>query len=334
MSKKEKIRWGILSTASIGTVKVIPAMQRGEFTEVTAISSRDQAAAQTAADSLGIPRAHGSYEALLADMEVDAIYNPLPNHLHVEWSIKALEAGKHVLSEKPIGLSAAEGERLAEAGARHPDLKLMEAFMYRHHPQWVKAKELAHSGAIGTFRTIQSFFSYFNDDPSNIRNMADIGGGSLLDIGCYNISLSRYLFEAEPQRVCGMVDYDPEMAVDRIASGMLDFGGSRTSTFTCSTQMTPYQRVHIFGTEGRIEIEIPFNAPPDVPCLLSHQHGEDPVERIELPSCDRSTIQGALFARAILDDQPSPTPISDGIKNMRVIEAIVASGKSGEWVQP
>lgn len=334
MSTRDKIRWGILSTAKIGTAKVIPAMQKGQFTEVSAICSRNPEAAQAAADSLGIPRAHGSYEALLADPEVDAIYNPLPNHLHVEWSIKALEAGKHVLSEKPIGLSAADGQRLVDAGARHPQLKLMEAFMYRHHPQWLKAKELATSGAIGMLRTIQSFFSYFNDDPSNIRNMADIGGGALLDIGCYNISLSRFLFDGEPERVCGLVDYDPVMAIDRIASGILDFGDSRTSTFTCSTQLTPYQRVHIFGTEGRIEIEIPFNAPPDVACVLFSQHGEEAVERIEIPTADQYTIQGDLFARAVLDDLPVPTPIGDGIKNMNVIEAVVASGKSGGWVRP
>jgi predicted dehydrogenase len=210
----------------------------------------------------------------------------------------------------------------------------MEAFMYRHHPQWLKAKELATGGAIGSFRTIQSFFSYYNDDPSNIRNMAEIGGGALLDIGCYNISLSRFLFDAEPQRVCGLVEYDPEMGVDRVASGMLDFGGSRTSTFTCSTQMTPYQRVHIFGTGGRVEIDIPFNAPPDVPCILFHQRGEGAIERIEIPTTDQYTVQGDLFARAVLDDLPVPTPIDDGIKNMRVIEAIVASGKSGSWVSP
>lgn len=334
MSDKKKIRWGILSTAHIGTAKVIPAMQRGELTEVVAISSRTQEAAQAAADSLGIPRAHGSYESLLADPEVDAIYNPLPNHLHVGWSIKALEAGKHVLSEKPIGLTAAEGQQLADAGARHPELKLMEAFMYRHHPQWIKAKELATDGSIGQFRTIQSFFSYFNDDPANIRNIAGIGGGALLDIGCYNISLSRFLFDAEPERVCGLVENDPVMEVDRIASGMLDFGGSRTSTFSCSTQLAPFQRVQIFGTGGRIEIDIPFNAPPDVPCLLFLQSGDGAAQRIEIPTTDQYTIQGDRFAKAILENLPVPTPISDGIKNMQVIEAIVSSAKSGEWTKP
>jgi len=333
-SNHRKIRWGILSTANIGTAKVIPAMQRGEFTEVVAISSRSQEAAQAAADSLGIPRAHGSYAALLADPEVDAIYNPLPNHLHVEWSVNALEAGKHVLSEKPIGLTAAEGRQLAAAGARHPELKLMEAFMYRHHPQWLKAKQLATDGSIGKLRTIQSFFSYFNDDPTNIRNLADIGGGALLDIGCYNISLSRFLFDSEPERVSGLVEFDPVMGIDRIASGMLDFGGGRTSTFTCSTQLSPYQRVLIFGTEGRIEIEIPFNAPPDVPCILLLQHGANPIERIEIPTVDQYTIQGDLFAQAILHNLPVPTPIGDGIHNMQVIEAVLASANSGAWTKP
>jgi len=334
MSDQKKIRWGVLSTAHIGTAKVIPAMQRGKFSQVDAISSRSAESAQAAAGSLGIPRAHGSYEALLADPEVDAIYNPLPNHMHVEWSIKALEAGKHVLSEKPIGLTAEEGRTLADAGARHPELKLMEAFMYRHHPQWIKAKELATGGAIGTLRTIQSFFSYFNDDPANIRNMANIGGGALLDIGCYNVSLSRFLFDAEPGRVCGLVEYDPEMGVDRLASAILEFGGGKTSTFTCSTQITSFQRVNIYGTEGRIEIEIPFNAPPDVPCIVFHQRGDDPVERIEIPTTDQYTVQGDLFSRAILEDLPVPTPIEDGIKNMQVIEALVASDKSGAWTTP
>lgn len=325
------IRWGILSTAKIGTVKVIPAMQRGTHCAVTAIASRDLARAQEAAAQLGIPRAYGSYEELLADPEVDAIYNPMPNHLHVPWSIAALEAGKHVLCEKPIALSVAEAETLVEAGRRHPELKLMEAFMYRHHPQWQRARELVAGGAIGELRTIQSFFSYFNNDPGNIRNMPAIGGGGLMDIGCYNISLSRLIFGAEPARVCGLVEYDPQFQTDRIASGMLDFGAG-SATFTCSTQLASYQRVNIFGTTGRIEIEIPFNAPPDKPCRMWHQHPGG-TDEILLPAVDQYTIQGDLLALAILNDTPVPTPIGDAVANMRVIEAIVASGRSGGWVQ-
>ena len=329
----KKVRWGILSTAKIGVAKVIPAMQKGALTEVVAIASRSREKAQQAAASLGIPRAHGSYEELLADPEVDAVYNPLPNDQHVPWSIRALEAGKHVLCEKPIGLSAAEGRRLAEAGRRHPKLKLMEAFMYRHHPQWRAAKELVDSGQIGQLRTIQTFFSFYNEDPANIRNDPGMGGGALMDIGCYAISLSRWLFGAEPARVMGLVEYDPRFRVDRLASAILDFGAG-TATFTCSTQVAPFQQVQVIGTEGRIELsEVPFNAPSDRPCAIVHQRGEA-TSRIEFEACDQYTIQGDLFARAILDDSPVPTPVDDAVRNMEVIEAIVASGRGGGWVRP
>jgi predicted dehydrogenase len=327
-----KIRWGIISTAKIGVEKVIPAMQQGKYTEVTAIASREVERAQATAQQLGIPKAYGSYEQLLQDPDVDAIYNPLPNHLHVPLSIQALEAGKHVLCEKPIALTSEEALSLVEVSQRHPKLKVMEAFMYRHHPQWQLAKSLALNGEIGELRTIQSFFSYFNSDPSNIRNMAEIGGGGLMDIGCYPISLSRFIFDAEPNRVFGLVDYDPKMHVDRLASAIMDFG-TGTASFTCSTQLVPYQRVNIFGTQGRVEIEIPFNAPPDEPCRV-YQQDEDAIEEIQLDVCDQYTIQGDLFARAVLDDTDVPTPLADAVANMKVIEAIVRSGKSGTWESP
>jgi predicted dehydrogenase len=325
-----KVRWGILSTAGIGTEKVIPAMQRGEYCEVAAIASRSRETAAAAAARLGIAKAYGSYEELLADPDIDAVYNPLPNHLHVPWSVRALEAGKHVLCEKPIGLTSAEAQELVEAGRRHPHLKLMEAFMYRHHPQWRRALQIVSGGGIGELRTVHSFFSYYNDDPANIRNQADIGGGGLMDIGCYNISLSRLLFGTEPRRVLGIVEYDPQLQVDRLASGVLDFGRG-TATFTCSTQLTPYQRVNIFGTTGRVEIEIPFNAPPDRPCRMWHQT-ERGIEEIVLDTVDQYTIQGDLFARTVLDDTPVPTPIEDAVANMRVLEAVVESSRVGGWV--
>jgi predicted dehydrogenase len=282
------------------------------------------------ARQLGIPKAYGSYEELLADPDVDAVYNPLPNHLHVPWSIKAIEAAKHVLCEKPIGLTSAEGQELLDAARQHPELKVMEAFMYRHHPQWQLAKQLVGEGQIGELRTIQTLFSYYNDDPNNIRNMADIGGGGLMDIGCYCISLSRFIFDGEPERVCGIVEYDPVMKVDRLASGMMDFGRG-TSTFTCSTQLSDYQRVHIVGTEGRVEIEIPFNAPPDRPCKVWHQRGEE-IEEILLDTCDQYTIQGDLFSQAVLNDSDVPTPLEDAVANMKVIEAIIESAEGGTWV--
>jgi len=325
-----KLRWGILSTARIGTEKVIPAMQRGKRCEVVAIASREQGKADAAAKRLGIRKAHGSYEALLADPQVDAVYNPLPNHLHVPLSIAALEAGKHVLVEKPIGLSAEEGQKLVDAAAAHPKLKIMEAFMYRHHPQWQRAKQLATSGAIGRFRTVQTFFSYYNVDAGNIRNQAEIGGGGLADIGCYCVSLARFLFDDEPRRVIGLVEYDEQFRTDRMASGMLEFAAG-TATFTCSTQLAPYQRVNIVGTEGRVEIDIPFNAPPDRPCTMRHQTAAG-IEEIALPVCDQYTIQGELFAEAVLDDKPAPTPLTDAVANMRVLESLVTSAKTGSWV--
>ena len=325
-----KIRWGVLSTANIGVAKVLPAMQRGALCDVTAIASRNLAKAQATAKQLGIPKAYGSYEELLADPEIDAIYNPLPNHLHVPWSIKAIEAGKHVLCEKPIALTTAEAQTLADAAKQHSQLKVMEAFMYRHHPQWQRARQIVSAGGIGALRTIQSFFSYYNDDPGNIRNQADIGGGGLMDIGCYNISISRFIFDAEPQRVCGIVEYDPQLKTDRLASGMLDFGRG-TATFTCSTQLASYQRVNIFGDTGRIEIEIPFNAPPDRPCKIWHQRAGI-IDEIVFDVCDQYTLQGDALARAILDDTPVPTPIEDAVANMAVIEALVRSAKSEAWV--
>lgn len=325
-----KVRWGILSTANIATTKVIPAMQQGIYCEITAIASRSLEKARAAATQLHIPKAYGSYEELLADPEIDAIYNPMPNHLHILWSIKALQAGKHVLCEKPIALTAAEAQTLADTARQYPHLKVMEAFMYRFHPQWERARQLVHTGKIGSLRTIQSFFSYYLDEPHNVRNRADAGGGGMLDIGCYTISSARFIFGAEPQRVFGTVEYDPQLKVDRLASAILDFG-SGTSTFTCSTQLSPYQRVNIFGTEGRVEIEIPFNAPPDQPCKIWYQHGDE-VEDILLDACNQYTAQGDLFSQAVLNDSAVPTPITDAVANMKVIDAIFRSAKSGTWV--
>jgi len=327
-----KVRWGILSTANIGIEKVIPAMQQGEHCEIVALASRNLETALEKTRQLAIPKAYGSYEELLADSQVEAIYNPLPNNLHLEWSIKALEAGKHVLCEKPLTMSAIQAQELLDTARKYPQLKIMEAFMYRFHPQWQRARQLVSSGKLGSLRTIQSFFSYYLEDPHNIRNLPEAGGGGLMDIGCYNISLSRFIFEAEPQRVMGMVEYDARFKTDRLASGILDFGNGNSATFTCSTQLANYQRVNIFGTKGRIEIEIPFNAPNDQPCRMWFQN-ETGIEEIILPKCDQYTIQGDLFSQAILDDTPVPTPLTDGVANMAVIEAVVKSASTNAWVQ-
>ncbi len=326
----DKIRWGVLSTAKIARQLVIPAIERSQLGTVTAIASRDLDKAQAAASDSDIPGAYGTYEALLDDPDVDAVYNPLPNHLHVPWSIRALEAGKHVLCEKPIGLSAAEGEELVAAAAAHPQLKVMEAFMYRFHPQWRTARSLVRDGSIGQLRTIQTFFCYHNTDPKNIRNQAEIGGGALLDIGCYAVSLSRFIFDAEPQRVLGQVERDPALGVDRLASAVLEFFQG-TSTFTCGTQLAPYQRVNILGTSGRIEIEVPFNAPIDRLTRIWLQRG--PIaEEMPFDACNQYTLQVDAFARAVRDDAPVPTPLADAVANMRVIERIFASAEQGSWV--
>lgn len=324
-----RIRWGILSTAKIGLTKVIPAMQKSQVCEVAAIASRSLGKAKDAARNLGIPNAYGSYEELLADPNVDAIYNPLPNHLHVPWTANAIQAGKHVLCEKPIGLDTAEARTLVEMSANYPQIKVMEAFMYRFHPQWIKCKSLVHSGRIGELKTIQSFFSYHNVDPDNIRNKADIGGGGLMDIGCYCISLSRFLFEKEPDRVAGIAEYDPVLRTDVLTSGILDFS-SGTGTFTCSTQLIPYQRVNIFGTKGRLEIEIPFNTPPDKETRL-WLHGRSGTEEFCFDPCDQYTLQADSFVKAILDDSDVPTSLEDAVGNMKVIDAILESARTRAW---
>lgn len=332
MSKK--IRWGVLSTAAIGVKKVIPAMQLGRYSVVTAMASRDFARARAAADALGIEKAYGSYEELLADPEIDAIYNPLPNQLHVPWTAKAAEAGKHVLCEKPLSLTVAEAESLLEVRAR-TGVKIGEAFMIRSFSQWLRLRELLASGRIGELRSVMAAFSYFNADPNNIRNKVESGGGALYDIGCYCIQAARYAFNAEPKRVVGLIERDPTLHTDRLTSAMLDFDGGQ-AVFSCSTQLVPYQRVHFLGTKGRIEIEIPFNAPKDRPTRLFIDETGDlfggGIVTEEFPTADQYTMQGDAFSRAILENTPVTVPLEEGIANMRVIEALFRSAESGGWV--
>ncbi|HUS06308.1 MAG TPA: Gfo/Idh/MocA family oxidoreductase, partial [Bryobacteraceae bacterium] len=316
--------------------KVIPAMQRGAWSEVTAIASRDLSKARQAAVPLGIAKAYGSYEELLADPAVDAIYNPLPNHLHVPWSIRAAEAGKHVLCEKPIGLTAAESLELIRVRNR-TGVKIGEAFMVHSHPQWLRAREIAASEEFGDLRSIIGAFSYFNRDPRNIRNVPAYGGGAIMDIGCYPITMSRFLFRQEPRRVLGLLDRDPEMGTDRLSSAILEFPGGH-SIFTCSTQLVPYQRMNIMGTRASIELPIPFNAPPDRPTELFVDTGADLFgggrRREEFPVCDQYTIQGDLFSRAIRENAEVPSSIEDGVWNMAVLDALFRSSQSGHWEAP
>jgi predicted dehydrogenase len=323
-----RLRWGILSTAAIGRTKVIPGIQRAEHCDVVAIASRDLAMAERVAAELAIPTAYGSYEALLADSNVDAIYVPLPNHLHAAWSIAAIEAGKHVLCEKPLAMTVRDAERMIEAAER-AGVKLMEAFMYRLHPSWVAAREIVASGRIGRLKTVHSWFSYYNDDPANIRNVLAAGGGALYDIGCYSVNLSRMLFGGEPTGVDAIVVRDPLNGTDVVTSGILAFGDGLAS-FTCSTRVEDDQRVDIYGTAGRISIEIPFNIPPDRPTrVFVTAGGEPPVapdtETLTFETADPYTVEAEAFALAVLEGRPVPVPPRDAIGNLRVIERILAS---------
>ncbi len=323
------IRWGILSTANIGMAKVTPAIHAAPNCEVVGIASRDQDRARAAAAELGIARSFGSYEALLEDENIDAVYIPLPNDMHAEWTMKAASAGKHILCEKPLAMSQRQATEMVSA-CEDAGVLLVEAFMYRHHPSWVKALSLVGDGSIGELVAVQSWFSYFNDDPANIRNRVENGGGAIMDIGCYNINLSRLLFGSEPTAVRSSVYRDPAMGIDTLSSAVLEFGQGQHSTFTCSTRSESYQRVHIVGTDGRIEIEIPFNIPPHLPTRIFLTRGGDPpvapaTETLTFEPADQYSIQAELFARALTDDTPPPVSSHDAIGNMGVIDAILGT---------
>ena len=331
-----KIRWGVLGVAKIATEKVIPAMQLGQWCEVTAIASRDLEKARAAAARLGISTPYGTYDDLLADKDVDAIYNPLPNHLHVPWTIKAAERGKHVLCEKPIALSADEARQLVAVRDR-TGVKIQEAFMVRTHPQWLKVKDLVSGGRIGDVRSILGVFGYTNRDPANIRNRREFGGGALMDIGCYLVNASRFIFGREPLRAMGAVERDPEMGTDRLTSILLDFGTGH-SAGSCSTQMVPSQHLQIFGTAGRIELPIPFNAPPDRPNRIIVDTGTDlfggGISQLDIGVCNQYTIQGDLFSKSILDDAEVVLALEDAVRNMACIDAIFTSAETGRWEVP
>jgi len=327
----DTLRWGILSTADIARRKVVPGMRKARRCEIVAIASREAGRAEAVAAELGIPRAHTSYEALLADPEVDAVYVPLPNHLHAEWSIAAARAGKHVLCEKPLALTADDAQRMIEVASTE-GVTLMEAFMYRLHPSWQAVAELVRSGEIGRLVSVQSWFSYFNDDATNIRNIRAVGGGALFDIGCYSVNLSRLLFDAEPRQVSAALVRDAATGVDVLTSAILAFDGG-IATFTCSTRAEDDQRVHIYGTTGRISIGIPFNIPPDRPTEVYVSAGGDPpvapdTRVLTFEVADPYTVEAERFAAAVLDGQPAPVPPHDAVANLRVIERIFQAAEA------
>ena len=330
----EKVRWGILSTAKIAREQVIPGMKNGDLTEVVAIASRDRQRAKEAATKLGIPKAYNSYEALLADPEIDAVYNPLPNHLHAPLTIKALEAGKHVLCEKPIALNAEEAREIEAAQAKSGKLAA-EAFMVRFHPQWQRAREIARSGRLGDVQAMQTFFSYHLTDTDNIRNQVETGGGSLYDIGCYAVATARYVFGEDPVRVVGLFDRDPLSLTDRLASGLAEFPAGRHLTFTCATQLARAQRVQIAGSKARLEIQVPFNPKRDQATRILLDDGRDliggGVEVEEFSPVDQYQRQGDAFSRAVLEGSSLEFPMADAVMNMRIIDALFRSERSKAW---
>lgn len=332
----KKVCWGILGAAKIAVKDVIPAMQLGKFSQIVAIASRNPDKAKQIAADLNIPKFYGSYEDLLADSEIEAVYIPLPNHLHAEWTIKAAQAGKHVLCEKPLGMNAQEVRRIIEIQTQ-TDVKIQEAFMVRTHPLWLTAKELVNSGKIGNLQTTSMFFSYFNDDKSNIRNKIEMGGGALMDIGCYCINFSRFIFNDEPKKVLGLIERDSQTKIDKLTSAILDFPRGQ-ATFTCSTQLVPYQRMQIFGTKGRLEIEIPVNFPSDLSTRIFIDNGSDfsgkNIETIEIEAANKFTIQGDLFSQAVLEKTKQAISLEDSFKNMATIDAVFRSAKTGSWEIP
>ena len=334
MTALEPVRWGILGAANIAVKKVIPAMRASRLAVPVAIASRDIAKARAAAAALGIPRAYGSYEELLADTDVEAVYNPLPNHLHVPWSIRAAQAGKHVLCEKPIALSASEARTLLAArDANH--VQIAEAFMVRTHPQWQEVERVIASGRVGGLRLMTAHFSYYRRDPADIRSQLASGGGALMDVGCYPIFIARWMFGAEPDAVVAMIERDPDLEIDRLTSAMMRFPTGQ-ATFTCAGQLGPYQRVHLFGERGRIEVEIPFNAPPDRPCRIFVDDGSQfagaSAEVIETPATDQFTVQADRFSEAVRGVGTVPVSLETSVGNMEVIDALFRSAERGGWV--
>ena len=328
----KSVQWGVLGVSGHYRLRCSAPLRRAQGMEMRGVASRSLDRARAAAAEFGMPEAYGSYEDLLKDPAIDAVYIPLPNHMHLEWIKKSADAGKHILCEKPLGLNAAEVQEAIDYTTKKGVL-LMEAFMYRLHPQWVTARELGEIGEIGAVNAVQGHFFYNNQDPDNIRNRSDAGGGGILDIGCYAVSSARFMVGREPERVVSAIDWDRSFGTDRLASGILDFGDGVQATFTVGTQTYSQQKVQVFGTGGTLRVELPFNAYPDVPLAVHVETGVG-HRRIERGPADQYQIQFEAFSEAVRTGGPVPTPIEDALANQKVLDALFRSGKSGSWERP
>lgn len=322
------VAFGVLGVSTHYTLRLSDPMSRTPLFGRAAIASRSAARAADAARQLGFATSYGSYEALLADPKIEAVYIPLPNHMHLEWIRKSADAGKHVLCEKPLGLSADEAAEARDYCAQKGVL-LMEAFMYRFHPQWQRARELVAIGEIGAIHTIHATFSYRNDDPDNIRNQLTAGGGAILDIGCYAVSSARFLMGTEPARVISLVSRHAEFGTDSLTSAILDFGSAR-ALFTVGTATSPHQEVLALGSGGSLRVRLPFNAYPDVPLTVDVTTGVG-TRAIETGPADQYQLMVESFCNAIRNGTPVPTSPDDAVANLRVLDALFASERSGGW---
>jgi predicted dehydrogenase len=320
--------WGILSVSTHYQLRVHPNLKKSPLVDLRAIASRSREKAAATAQVLGIPKSYGSYEELLSDREIEAVYIPLPNHMHAEWARKAADAGKHVLCEKPFAADAREAEQVVDH-AKNKGVLVMEAFMYRFHPQWKRAHEIVASGEIGALHAVHSHYTYMLQDPSNIRNMLGAGGGGIPDIGCYLVSCARFLMGKEPSRVLSLVHRDATLKTDILASAILDFGTAR-SVFTVGTQTYSSQRVYAIGSGGELTIPLPFNAYPDTPMQITVGTGVG-TRTVFSPATDQYVEMFEAFSRAVRDGRPVPTPPQDAINNMKVLDSLFRSEKSTSW---
>jgi predicted dehydrogenase len=330
----ERLKMGVLGCSRHYALRIATPLKSSLLVEPYAVASRDGAKAKKYAQTWDFPVSYGSYEELLSDPKVDFVYIPLPNHLHLEYIKKTADAGKPILCEKPLCLNAKDAAEAA-GYCEKKKIPLMEAFMYRFHPQWVRAAEIVKCGELGTVMSTAGVFSYDNKDGKNIRNILEAGGGAILDIGCYTVSTARLLMQAEPQRVVAAIKRDPVFKTDAFVSALLDFGDGRVSTFTVSTQFFPWQRVRATGTGGTLAVEVPFNMYGDFPGR-THVNTNVGARVIETEIADQYLLEFDAFAQAVIEYKQTgslevPTPISDALANMAVLDAIFASASSGNW---